>query len=289
MLHSMTGYGKSEGVFQNKKIIVELKSLNSKSLDLYTKLPLEYKEKELELRKLVAEKVIRGKIELQIQVELNGESKSASINHTLAKSYFDELVTLEKTIGRPSKDILSLVLRMPDIYTTEKQAIPDDEWRFVTQLLANTFSQFEKFRQQEGQSIRLDFEQNIQNIATLLNEISQYEQERVETIKARMYKALEEKSNDNIDENRLEQELIFYIEKLDISEEKTRLSNHLNYFLDTMNNEKVAGKKLGFIAQEIGREINTLGSKSNHAEMQKIVVMMKDNLEKIKEQILNTL
>lgn len=289
MLYSMTGYGKSTGIFQNKKISVELKSLNSKSLDLYVRLPTEYREKELELRKIVGEKLERGKIEFFIQVEQNGELKNNIINQSIAKGYFKDLTALEKEIGRKTNDALALLLRMPDIYSTEKSVLAEGEWDFTIKLLTEAIGHFEKFRAQEGKSLSADFEKNIQNIVSLLQKVPQYEEERIVTIRERMQKAIEEKMAEYVDSNRLEQELIYYIEKLDVSEEKTRLSNHLSYFLETMNNGGAIGKKLGFIAQEIGREINTLGSKSNHAEMQKLVVLMKDNLEKIKEQVLNTL
>lgn len=289
MLHSMTGYGKATGSFQNKKITLEVKSLNSKSIDLYVRQPSSYKDKEIELRRVVGDRLDRGKMEVILSVEQNGEEKSNLINKTLAKSYFNDIISLEKELGRTSNDILSLVLRMPDIYSNEREELSDEEWKFTRKLLEQALDAVENFRMQEGKSLENDFEKQIQAIGKLLAEVPKYEQERIITIRERMQKALDEKLGNQSDPSRFEQEFIFYIEKLDVSEEKVRLSNHLDYFIETMKTGKAAGRKLGFITQEIGREINTLGSKSNHVEMQKLVVLMKDHLEKIKEQVLNTL
>ncbi|MEO9257922.1 MAG: YicC/YloC family endoribonuclease [Crocinitomicaceae bacterium] len=289
MLHSMTGYGKTTGSFQNKKITLEVKSLNSKSIDLYVRQPSSYKDKEIELRRVVGDRLDRGKMEVILSVEQNGEEKSNLINKTLAKAYFNDIISLEKELGRTSNDILSLVLRMPDIYSNEREELSDEEWKFTLNLLEQALDAVENFRMQEGKSLENDFEKQIQAIGKLLAEVPKYEQERIITIRERMQKALDEKLGNQSDPSRFEQELIFYIEKLDVSEEKVRLSNHLDYFIETMKTGKAAGRKLGFITQEIGREINTLGSKSNHVEMQKLVVLMKDHLEKIKEQVLNTL
>jgi uncharacterized protein (TIGR00255 family) len=285
----MTGYGKAAGSFQNKKITLEVKSLNSKSIDLYVRQPSSYKDKEIELRRIVGDRLDRGKMEVILSVEQNGEEKSNLINKTLAKAYFNDIISLEKEFDRTSNDILSLVLRMPDIYSNEREELSDEEWKFTRNLLEQALDAVENFRMQEGKSLENDFEKQIQAIGNLLAEVPKYEQERIITIRERMQKALDEKLGNQSDPSRFEQELIFYIEKLDVSEEKVRLSNHLDYFLETMKTGKAAGRKLGFITQEIGREINTLGSKSNHVEMQKLVVMMKDHLEKIKEQVLNTL
>lgn len=289
MLHSMTGYGKATGSFQNKKITLEVKSLNSKSIDLYMRQPSSYKDKEIELRRIVGDRLDRGKMEVILSVEQNGEEKSNLINKTLAKAYFNDIISLEKELGRTSNDILALVLRMPDIYSNEREELSDEEWKFTLNLLEQALDAVENFRMQEGKSLENDFEKQIQAIGKLLAEVPKYEQERIITIRERMQKALDEKLGNQSDPSRFEQELIFYIEKLDVSEEKVRLSNHLDYFIETMKTGKAAGRKLGFITQEIGREINTLGSKSNHVEMQKLVVLMKDHLEKIKEQVLNTL
>lgn len=289
MIHSMTGYGKASGSFQNKKITVEIRSLNSKSLDLNTRIVSLYREKELEIRKLAGERLERGKIELNLSVEHSGEERSHVINKAIAKGYFNDIKELETELGQAAQDPLSIVLRMPDIYTNTKEELVDDEWAIVEGILVEAMDAMESFRIQEGASLAADLSANIAEIRQLLTEIPQFEQERIDTIRTRMEKTLDERLAELVDKNRLEQELIFYIEKLDVSEEKVRLSNHLDYFEETMQSGKGAGKKLGFITQEIGREINTLGSKSNHVEMQKRVVQMKDCLEKIKEQVLNTL
>ncbi len=289
MLHSMTGFGKATGSFQNKKITIEIRSLNSKSLDLSVRLVPIYKEKEIELRRLIADRLDRGKIEVNLSVENTGEEKNYIINKAVARAYFNDIKELETELGQTAVDPLGQLLRMPDIYTNAKEELSEEEWNYVKNLLTQTLDRIEEFRLQEGKSLYADFEERIGEIAQLLTEVPQYEDERLVTIKERMQKALDDKLGEHVDQNRLEQEFIMYIEKLDITEEKVRLSNHLDYFVETMNTGKGAGKKLGFITQEIGREINTLGSKSNHVQMQKIVVQMKDNLEKIKEQVLNTL
>jgi uncharacterized protein YicC (UPF0701 family) len=259
MVLSMTGYGKASGSFQGKKIVVEIRSLNSKSLDLNMRaIPL-YREIELENRSIVAELLDRGKVELSISLENSGETKNYAINRDLAKAYYNE-----------------------------KEALSDEESTFVQSLVRDACNHLNEFRKQEGDQLRKDFEGNIGRISELLLDVPKYETARIEAVRERMKSGLEKITNISIDLNRLEQEIIFYIEKMDVSEEKMRLSNHLNYFLETMN-IPLCGKKLGFITQEIGREINTLGSKSYHVEMQKLVVEMKDHLEKIKEQVLNTL
>jgi uncharacterized protein (TIGR00255 family) len=289
MIHSMTGYGKASGSFQQKKITVELRSLNSKSLDLNTRLAHIYREKELEIRKIISDRLERGKVELSISVEHTGEERNHVINKAIAKGYYNDIQDLEKELGQSAQDPLGVLLRMPDIYTHTKEELSTEEWHAVEALIVEALDHIESFRIQEGASLAADLSQNIQSIRAWLKEIPQFEQERIKTIRDRMEKTLDDKLAELVDKNRLEQELIFYIEKLDVSEEKVRLSNHLDYFEETMVSGKGAGKKLGFITQEIGREINTLGSKSNHVEMQKRVVQMKDSLEKIKEQVLNTL
>ena len=288
MVVSMTGYGKASGTFAGKKIVVELRSLNSKSLDLNLRLIPIYREKELELRALIGELLDRGKIEASISLENTGDNKNYTINKELAKSYYEDLLALSQTLGVEPQDSLSMVLRMPEIYSNEKENLSEDESVFVMHLMREACHQLNAFRAQEGEQLRADFEMNIGRISELLQEVPKYEQERIQIVRERMRAGLEKLSNQAIDENRFEQELIFYIEKMDVSEEKMRLANHLNYFLETMLLPS-CGKKLGFITQEIGREINTLGSKSYHVEMQKLVVEMKDHLEKIKEQVLNTL
>jgi len=288
MLMSMTGFGKATGTYQSKKISVEVRSLNSKSADLTVRTHNSYKELEPKARKIVTDLLERGKIDLIINLDSTGDSKAFSLNTDLAKAYYKDLKAFNESIGEKSADYLALILRMPDIYVNEKEEMTDEERNCVIGLVEQACGKLNEFRRQEGVALENEFTERIEDIRRLLNEVPKYEQERVETVRERMRKALEDITNGNYDDNRFQQELIFYIEKLDVSEEKMRLSNHLDYFLETMTTNE-AGKKLGFISQEIGREINTLGSKSNHAEMQKLVVDMKDNLEKIKEQILNTL
>lgn len=284
----MTGFGKASGSYQSKKVSVEIRSLNSKSVDLMTRVPNQYKELDGTIRKVIAEELGRGKIDLQINLESMGEESSVSINRPLARSYYRDLKALSSELGEEPEDFLSLVLRMPDIYNSEKEELSEEEKEWMLELVREAIAKLNHFRQKEGAELEREFTERINEIRRLLSEIPQYEEERIATIRERMRKGLEEIESGNYDENRFEQEMIFYIEKLDISEEKMRLSNHLDYFIETMRTPE-GGKKLGFIAQEIGREVNTLGSKSNHAAMQKLVIDMKDNLEKIKEQVLNTL
>jgi uncharacterized protein (TIGR00255 family) len=286
----MTGYGKASGSFEDKKISVEIKSLNSKSMDLYTRIASPYREKELEIRQYVTNALDRGKVELNIQIESIGVSKSVEINKVLAQAYYQDLKDTNALIGESSSDYLSMVLRMPDIYTqTKDSTVSEEEFTFLHTIVAEACLNLNTFRRQEGQALEKEFTDRIEEIRSLLKQVDTYESVRIDIIKERMRKGLEEAGAVvGFDENRFQQELIFYIEKLDVSEEKMRLANHLDYFLETMV-LPAAGKKLGFITQELGREINTLGSKSYHVELQKIVVDMKDALEKIKEQVLNTL
>ena len=290
MLHSMTGYGKASGSFEDKKISVEIRSLNSKSMDLYTRIASPYREKELEIRQYVTNALDRGKVELNIQIESIGVSKSMEINKVLAQEYYKDLKETNALIGESSSDYLSMVLRMPEIYTqTKDTTVSEEEFAFIHTIVADACLNLNTFRRQEGQALENEFTERIEEIRRLLKQVDSYESVRIDIIKERMRKGLEEAGSVvGFDENRFQQELIFYIEKLDVSEEKMRLANHLDYFLETMV-LPAAGKKLGFITQELGREINTLGSKSYHVELQKIVVDMKDALEKIKEQVLNTL
>ena len=290
MLHSMTGYGKASASFEDKKISVEIRSLNSKSMDLYTRIASPYREKELEIRQYVTNALDRGKVELNIQIESIGVSKTVEINKVLAQEYYKDLKETNALIGESSSDYLSMVLRMPEIYTqTKDTTVSDEEFAFIHTIVADACLNLNTFRRQEGQALENEFTERIEEIRSLLKQVDSYESVRIEIIKERMRKGLEEAGSVvGFDENRFQQELIFYIEKLDVSEEKMRLANHLDYFLETMV-LPAAGKKLGFITQELGREINTLGSKSYHVELQKIVVDMKDALEKIKEQVLNTL
>lgn len=284
----MTGFGKITGNYQSKKVSIEIRSLNSKSLDLNVRIAPIYREVEAEIRKIISEALDRGKIDLNINLDSTGDVKNYTINKELARAYYADLKAVNEIISETSVDYLSLILRMPDIYINEREELSSEEKTWILELTKQACDKLNEFRRQEGMALEAEFTARIEDIRNLLNQVPNYEAERVEILRERMKKGLEEIENGNYDLNRLEQEMIFHIEKLDVSEEKMRLMNHLNYYLETMNMPE-SGKKLGFISQEIGREINTLGSKSNHAEMQKLVVDMKDNLEKIKEQILNTL
>lgn len=288
MLHSMTGYGKATGNYEGKKVSVEVKSLNSKSMDLYVRTAPFYREKELEIRQQITALLDRGKVEVNVNIESTGATKSVEINKDLALAYYQDLKQTNDLLGEKSVDYLSLIVKMPDIFMQAKEEITAEENVFLTDLVTQACQQLNNFRRQEGEALEKEFTERINEIKGLLADVPKYENLRIEIIRERMRKGLEDMDNPNIDENRFQQELIFYIEKLDITEEKMRLSNHLDYFLETMVLPS-AGKKLGFITQEIGREINTLGSKSYHVELQKMVVDMKDSLEKIKEQVLNTL
>lgn len=288
MLLSMTGFGKATGTFQSKKVSIEIRALNSKTLDLNVRIAPIYRELEPEIRKMISEQMDRGKIDVNINLDSTGDVKNFTVNKDLAKAYYADLKAVNDAIGEKTEDYMSLILRMPDIYINEREEITAEEKAWVLNLAASACKSMNEFRRQEGQSLEKEFTARIEDIRGLLNDVPKYENERIETVRARIRKGLEELENSKHDDNRLEQEMIFYLEKLDVSEEKVRLANHLDYYLETMR-LPLSGKKLGFISQEIGREINTLGSKSNHAEMQKLVVDMKDNLEKIKEQILNTL
>lgn len=288
MVLSMTGYGKVTGNFREKVISVEIKSLNSKGMDAYVKTPPVYRERELSLRQLLSDRLIRGKVDVLIAVENTGAVKNNEINKALAQAYVKELKELDEIVGQNASDYHNLILRMPDIFVQSNEALDEEEQVFLDKLFSQACEELCNFRKQEGEALKADFENNIGQIKSLLGQVEPFEGQRMETLKERMRKNLDDQIQAQIDENRFQQELIFYMEKLDVSEEKMRLSNHLEYFLETMKTE-TPGKKLGFIAQEIGREVNTLGSKANHVEIQKLVVEMKDCLEKIKEQVLNTL
>jgi uncharacterized protein (TIGR00255 family) len=289
MLQSMTGFGRATGSWMNKSFTVEIRTLNSKMLDLTMKLPQEFRSKEIEFRKILSDGLVRGKIDVSIQLDNQSTQAIPQINLDVAKGFYEQIRLLETEINRDSPDPIALIMRMPEVLSNTKQEPDEQEIQFLQNLLDSALQNTIAFRAQEGQALVKDFSENIKQIGHLMTLLEPYEHERIITVKERLQRNLEEKLGEYIDQNRLEQEFILYIEKLDISEEKMRLSNHLNYFIETMNDGTDVGKKLGFISQEIGREINTLGSKSNHAEMQKIVVQMKDLLEKIKEQILNTL
>jgi uncharacterized protein (TIGR00255 family) len=283
----MTGFGKASGIFQTKKVSVEIRSLNSKSMDLNVRIPSAYKELDAPIRKMISKALGRGKVDVFVSIDSIGEESSVSINQALARKYYDELKALNDVIGQHTEDYMPMILRMPDIYENSKQDLSDEEKEWLLGLVNEAAEGLNNFRRKEGEDLEVEFQERINDIRSLLSEVPKYENERIQVIRDRMKKGLEDLEG-GFDDNRFEQEMIFYIEKLDVAEEKMRLGNHLTYFEETMKLEQ-SGKKLGFIGQEIGREINTLGSKSNHAEMQKLVIGMKDNLEKIKEQVLNTL
>ena len=288
----MTGYGKAVVAFGDKKINVEVKSLNSKSLDLTTRICPLYREKEMEIRQTIAKTLERGKVDFCVWIEKDAGSEATPINKELMKSYYNQILDIVATAGIPEpEDIFSTLMRMPDVMSkTDVEVLTDGEWAVAENAIDKALNQLVEFRQQEGAALQKKFSEKIDNIEKLMGEIEPYEKARVEKIRQRIIDGLSTIPEVEYDKNRLEQELIYYIEKLDISEEKQRLANHLNYFRETMLEEgHGVGKKLGFIAQEMGREINTTGSKSNQAEMQNIVVKMKDELEQIKEQVLNAL
>ena len=291
MIQSMTGYGKAVVAYKDKKINVEIKSLNSKALDLNARIAPLYREKEMEMRQMVAQALIRGKVDFSIWIEKEEGVDATPINKALVGNYFSQMQNLAKEFGIPEpSDWFASLMRMPDVMTkTDVEVLTDEEWAVVRQAIEQALTAIVDFRIQEGAALQKKFTEKIDNIGALLASIEPYEQSRVEKIRNRIIEGLKSIPEVEYDKNRLEQELIYYIEKLDISEEKQRLSNHLKYFRETMEEETGQGKKLGFIAQEMGREINTTGSKSNHAEMQNIVVKMKDELEQIKEQVLNAL
>ncbi|MBR5989963.1 TIGR00255 family protein [Prevotella aff. ruminicola Tc2-24] len=291
MIQSMTGYGKAVVTYKEKKIHVEVKSLNSKQLDLNTRIAPLYREKEMEMRQMVAEALIRGKVDMNVWIEKELAVDPTPINAALVENYYQQIKGISEKTGIPMpEDWFYTLLRMPDVLTkTDTEVLDEEEWKALRGAVAEALKNLTDFRTQEGAALQKKFTEKIDNIARLLADIEPYEQSRVEKIKARIVEGLQTIPGVDYDRNRLEQELIYYIEKLDISEEKQRLTNHLQYFRDTMNEPAGQGKKLGFIAQEMGREINTTGSKSNQAEMQNIVVKMKDELEQIKEQVLNAL
>ena len=291
MIQSMTGYGKAVVAFKEKKINVEVKSLNSKSLDLSTRIAPLYREKEMEIRQMVTKALERGKVDFSIWIEREAGVDAVPINGALVENYYRQIKAISAQSGIPEpQDWFYTLLRMPDVTTkTDSEVLTDEEWAAARQAIEEALRQLVDFRIQEGAALERKFAEKVDNIEALLASIEPYEKSRVEKIRQRIIDGLKEIPEVEYDKNRLEQELIYYIEKLDISEEKQRLTNHLNYFRETMREGHGQGKKLGFIAQEMGREINTTGSKSNQAEMQNIVVKMKDELEQIKEQVLNAL
>ena len=291
MIQSMTGYGKATVTFGEKKIHVELKSLNSKALDLSVRMAPLYREKEMEIRNQISKALERGKVDFSLWIEKEAAETATPINAALMNNYYEQIKHITATTDIPMPaDLFATLLRMPDVLTkVDIQELSDEEWAVVRQAIDEAITQITNFRIQEGAALEKKFHEKLDNIEALMKDIEPYEMERVTKIRERITAALEKTISVDYDKNRLEQELIYYIEKLDINEEKQRLTNHLAYFRETMATGHGQGKKLGFIAQEMGREINTTGSKSNHAEMQNIVVRMKDELEQIKEQVLNVM
>ena len=286
MIQSMTGFGKSTLLLTQKKITFEIKSLNSKTLDLNTRIPQAYREKELQIRKQIADTLERGKIDLTLTIENTSDKNSTSINADIVKGYINQM--LQIIPNADTTELLKMAVRMPDALVIPTEEIQEEEYKQIENIIQQALAELKQFRIQEGKNLQKDFELRIENIKKLLVEIEKLDPERLLSVRERLEKSVAEIA-ERVDENRFEQELIFYFEKLDITEEKVRLSNHLNYFLQTLNEPQSNGRKLGFIAQEMGREINTLGSKASHAGMQQIVVLMKNELEKIKEQVLNIL
>lgn len=282
----MTGFGKATLQLPAKKITVEIKSLNSKGLDLNTRMPSVFREMELGLRNQLSSRLERGKIDFSLYVEITGEETSSKINVPIVRGYINQMKAVIPNADET--ELMKMAVRMPDALKTERDEIDENDWKKIQTVIDEALENIAQFRKDEGVSLEKEFLHRIANIMTLMNNAVSYDAERVETVKTRLRTALDE-LKENVDENRFEQELIFYLEKYDITEEKVRLENHLNYFIETIAGTEANGRKLGFITQEMGREINTMGSKSNHTEMQRLVVMMKDELEKIKEQVLNVL
>lgn len=285
MIQSMTGFGKHQVQLPTKKITIELKSLNSKNLDLNARIPSAYKDKELALRKTIATSLVRGKVDFGLYVELTGTATSAAINAVAVKAYMEQLKDIAD--GESIK-LMELALRLPDALKTDRDDIPEEEFEVIMEALKKALADINSFRSEEGSVLEADFKARVNNIQKLLEQVEKVDPERMESVRQRLTKAVADLQTE-VDANRFEQELIYYLEKYDITEEKVRLINHLTYFLTTIASKESNGKKLGFIAQEIGREINTIGSKANFAPMQQLVVQMKDELEKIKEQMLNVL
>ena len=285
MIYSMTGYGKSVLQLPTKKITIELKSLNSKNLDLNARMPSIYREKELVIRKVLADKLVRGKVDFSIYVEATAEDTSTQINTPVVKQY---IAQLKNVVDGNDMDLLKMAVRFPDALNTVHEEINENEWKTIEAEIHHAIQDLNNYRLNEGKVLEADFNNRIISINELLEKVIAIDPERIEGVRERLLKGIQE-LREKYDENRFEQELVYYIEKFDITEEKVRLKNHLNYFKESINSEDSNGKKLGFISQEMGREINTIGSKSNYAPMQQLVVQMKDELEKIKEQLLNVL
>ena len=285
MIQSMTGYGKSVIQLPNKKITVEIKSLNSKNIDLNARVPSSYREKELTIRNTISKSLVRGKVDFNLYVEVTGEKTNAKVNEVVVKQYMNQL---KNVVSVDDLELLKMAIRMPDAMKTEREEIDVDEFKTISEAVNEALIAINIYRTDEGKVLEDDFKMRIKNISELLIKVTDIDSDRIDIVKGRLRKAVDD-LKEAVDENRFEQELIYYLEKYDITEEKVRLENHLNYFNEALSTEDSNGKKIGFICQEIGREINTIGSKSNHAPMQQLVVQMKDELEKIKEQALNVL
>jgi len=288
MIQSMTGYGKSVLQLPTKKVTIEIKSLNSKNLDLNVRIPSYYKEKELAVRKKLASSLVRGKVDFSIFVEMTADETSTTINHGVVKQYIQQLRNVVQTGTSDDVTLLKMAITMPDALKTEREELDENEWNLINQNIDEAIKEIVQYRIDEAASLEIDFRERITNIKKYLEEVYSFDGDRIENVKVRLQKAIDDLKVET-DQNRFEQELIYYLEKLDINEEKVRLANHLDYFLQTLETEDSNGKKLGFIVQEMGREINTTGSKANFAPMQKAVIQMKNELEQIKEQILNVL
>lgn len=288
MIQSMTGYGKAVLQLLTKKVTIEIKSLNSKNLDLNVRIPSYYKEKELNVRKKLAKKLVRGKVDFSIFVEMTADETSTTINNGVVKQYMQQLRNVVQSGTSEDLELLKMAISMPDALKTEREELDEEEWNLIDEKIEEALTKIMQYRIDEAKSLEVDFKERIANIKKYLEEVNALDNDRIENVKARLKKAIDDLRVET-DENRFEQELIYYLEKLDINEEKVRLANHLEYFLQTLASEESNGKKLGFIIQEMGREINTTGSKANFAPMQKAVIQMKNELEQIKEQILNVL
>jgi uncharacterized protein (TIGR00255 family) len=285
MIQSMTGFGKSITQLPSKKVTVEIKSLNSKNLDVNARIPSQYREKELQLRNTISKSLTRGKVDFSLYVEVTGEETTASVNRGVVKNYMQQLKSI---VDGDETELLKMAVRMPDAVTTEREEIDESEFKAIEEAVIEALEEINQFRKDEGEALEKDLKLRVNNIEALLKEVLRIDPERVDAVKERLRKGIAD-LKENVDENRFEQELVYYIEKFDITEEKVRLENHLAYFNESINSPDSNGRKLGFISQEMGREINTIGSKSNYAPMQQLVVQMKDELEKIKEQLLNVL
>ena len=285
MIQSMTGFGKSITQLPSKKVTIEIKSLNSKNLDVNARIPSQYREKELQLRNTISKSLTRGKVDFSLYVEVTGEETTASVNRGVVKNYMQQLKSI---VDSDETELLKMAVRMPDAVTTEREEIDESEFKAIENAVIEALEEINQFRKDEGEALEKDLKLRVNNIEALLQEVLRIDPERVDAVKERLRKGIAD-LKENVDENRFEQELVYYIEKFDITEEKVRLENHLAYFNESINSPDSNGRKLGFISQEMGREINTIGSKSNYAPMQQLVVQMKDELEKIKEQLLNVL